>query len=62
LLYEFADVMVVVAFSGSLGGKEVDMCMTHLVQEEMACRERIQLVTLQVGGWVGVRVGDMAII
>jgi hypothetical protein len=28
----------------------------------MACRERIQLVTLQVGGWVGVRVGDMAII
>jgi hypothetical protein len=43
-------VVVVVAVSGSLGGKEVDMCMTHLVQEEMACTERIQVVTLQVGG------------
>jgi hypothetical protein len=52
LLYEFADVVVVVAVSGSLGGKEVDMCMTHLVQEEMVCTERIQQVTLQVGGWV----------
>jgi hypothetical protein len=37
---------------GSLGGKEVDMCMTHLVQEEIACTERIQLVILRVGGWV----------
>lgn len=44
--------VVVVAVSGSLGGKEVDMCMTHLVQEEMVCTERIQQVTLQVGGWV----------
>ncbi len=61
LLYEFADVVVVVVVvvvSGSLGTKEVDMCMTHLVQEEIACTERIQLVTLQVG----VCVGDMAII
>jgi len=58
LLYEFADDVVVVVVSGSRGTKEVDMCMTHLVQEEIACTERIQLVTLQVG----VRVGDMAII
>jgi hypothetical protein len=49
LLYEFADVVVVVV-SGSLGTKEVDMCMTHLVQEEIACTERIQLVTLQIVG------------